>query len=206
VVYTTWEKLDVDNLCPGDLCGPFCNTSDPSCFVKYRIPKDPSDPTPGGRNLSSPSGTTDTVGSVYELYCPPNCCNTTNCERYRDIDGTPVPVGHNILLVFGGIGLRNVTVNGNSLYNSCGQDNINSASSVYDSSVTQSCGIQLLNEIWEYDINDNTWNYFEPTYQPTTSAYSFPYPRHSHASVLVHMAVYDPTLNLLRFQFQLQTA
>ena len=84
--------------------------------MEYRIPKDPDDKTQGGRSLPGPSGTTDPALLLSSEYCPPGCCGTHNCERYRDIIGEPVPENHEILLVFGGAALRNVSVNNQSLY------------------------------------------------------------------------------------------
>lgn len=194
VIYKTWNKTDIDNLCPGFECGPFCNTTDPSCYVEYAIPKSISDVTLGGRDLLTPSGTTDSDGMLNETYCPPNCCQSENCRRYRDIEGSPVPENHEILLVFGGSVLRNVTVNGVSLFNFCNPDTVTQAEALYGLALSQSCGVELHNEIWRYDITDNTWTYVEPTYPPTLANYSFPFPRHSHAAVLVEVIRYDPSV------------
>lgn len=196
IIYKTWQKADVDNLCPEDSCGPFCNSTDPSCFIDYRIPKSPEDNTLGGRSLPSASGTTDQVGYMNETYCPPNCCTDSNCRRYRDITGEPVPINHEIFLVFGGTALRNVTVDGKSLFNNCNLESIKTARLYYPLEVSESCGIENLNEIWRYDIEDNKWTYIEPTYPPYLANYSFPFPRHSHAAVLVEMTSFEDSLNL----------
>ena len=168
--------------------------------MNYSIPKDPSDNTLGGRRLSAPFGTTDAAGGLNDSYCPPGCCATTNCERYRDIEGHPVPINHEILLVFGGTSLRNLTVHGVDLFNNCNKDNIVAAEAIYGLEVTQSCGTELLNEIWRYDITSNEWSYIEPTYTPTVANYSFPFPRHSHAAVLVELKNYDPTVGVFVIQ------
>ena len=196
IVYSSWGAEEINNLCPGNECGPFCNTTSASCFVAYEIPKDPSDPTPGGRSLPNATGTTDAAGGLNETYCPPNCCATENCLRYRDINGYPVPASHEILMVFGGTALRNVSVNGESLYNFCQKDTMTAAADTYGLDVSQSCGFELENEVWRYDITNNSWTYLQPTYPPTIANFSFPFPRHSHAAVLVEVQRYDPTVGV----------
>ena len=197
VLYRTWDQADINNLCPGDSCGPFCNTTDPNCFIPFKIPKSSTDSTPGGRDLPLAGGSTDQVGYLNDSFCPPNCCNTENCKRYRDINGLPVPTNQEILLVFGGTALRNVSLNGTLLFNDCTEDNIKLARQNYPLEVTESCGIEILNEIWRYDIKNDSWNYLQPTYNPSNSNYSFPYPRHSHRAVLVEQLVYDTLVNTM---------
>jgi hypothetical protein len=143
--------------------------------------------------LAVASDSTTPVSNLSSSFCPPDCCDTVNCMRYRDIDGYTVPVSHEILLTFGGAGLRNVTVNDSLLFNDCSAETILEADSDFPLFVTQSCGLEFLNELWRYDINADTWSYLEPTYPPYQANYSFPFPRHSHAAVLVQLVRWEPS-------------
>lgn len=150
--------------------------------------------------MPNATGTTDRIGFLNESYCPPTCCMSENCKRFRDIEGEPVPVSHEILLVFGGTALRNVQVNGTLLFDDCSENNLKLARAQYRLEVSESCGVELLNEIWRYDLQSNTWSYVEPTYPPNTANYSFPFPRHSHRSVLIELTVLDEYVNTYTYK------
>jgi hypothetical protein len=89
----------MNNLCPGNGCGPFCYTNDASCFVSNRNPSDGASggrgdlPIVQGSNSPLPQSNSD---------CPQNCCNTLDekCLRTKDITGLDVEVDEevNILL------------------------------------------------------------------------------------------------------------
>jgi hypothetical protein len=130
VIYKTWVAADLNNLCPGNGCGPFCGTSDASCFVNNR---NPSDGTAGGRgdlpvvqgaNSPLPQSNSD---------CPQNCCNVLDekCLRTKDITGLDVEIEeevfilYQIMLVFGGITYRKKTnSDGTFMFNNCVQSHI----------------------------------------------------------------------------------
>lgn len=124
-----------------------CDSTDADCFVEFRDPKSPDDLTQGGRDLPDPSGSSDASATIYESDCPDDCCSSENCLRKRDILGYLVYPNQENLIIFGGVSLRNVAVDGELLYNSC-TENIEKALELgYTVNFVEPCGQQLLNEI-----------------------------------------------------------
>ena len=67
-------------MCPGDLCGPYCDSSAPECYIMTvneagdTVPLDPTDGTLGGRgDLNPPGGSTDGL-TIADIDCPDECC------------------------------------------------------------------------------------------------------------------------------------
>ena len=67
----------------------------------------PTDGTLGGRgDLPNPSGSSDTVFDYTDADCPPECCVDENCYWLRDHTGFEVLPDEEIMLVFGGMVIR----------------------------------------------------------------------------------------------------
>lgn len=169
-----------------------CDSTDADCFVEFRDPKSPDDLTQGGRDLPDPSGSSDASATIYESDCPDDCCSSENCLRKRDILGYLVYPNQENLIIFGGVSLRNVAVDGELLYNSC-TENIEKALELgYTVNFVEPCGQQLLNEIWRYNIDQDVWEYLKPTTNKRkTDTYSSPYPRFGHSAAYIETKQLD---------------
>lgn len=158
-----------------------------------RLPKAADDSTLGGRNLPNPSGEKEPAGTIYQNYCPDICCLTENCKRGRDMLGEEVPIDREYMIIFGGLALRNVTVDGEQLYNNCNDiKKAEALSQGYSLDFVAGCGSELLNELWRYDILSDTWTYLKPsTNRLLYSSYQAPYPRHSHSAIYTELITQD---------------
>lgn len=75
IVYKTYSTADMNNMCPGNYCGPYCNTTSSSCYVNNL---DPTDGTAGGRgDLPTPGGLTTGLNAS-DTSCPDLCCSDIN--------------------------------------------------------------------------------------------------------------------------------
>ena len=143
--------------------------------------------------MPEPEGSPNPVGTVYDDYCPYGCCESENCKRSHDVLGEIVNPQEDYMLVFGGIALRNVTVDGEYLYNNCTKENkLKAQDSGVSLDFVSSCGTVLLNEIWRFNIHTKEWSYVKPTYNKfIDTTYNFPYPRYGHGAVYAEIVAKD---------------
>jgi len=103
-------------MCPQDLCGPLCLTSNSTCNgtnnydPKFRLPYE------GEKlfNFTSPESP----------ICPKKCCADTNeyCFRTYDSSGNEINQDNEMMLIFGGISELDVKINNQKVLDDC--DNI----------------------------------------------------------------------------------
>ncbi len=118
--------------------------------------RNPTDGTAGGRgNLPTPGGKFTGLDPT-SSDCPDSCCSTVNENCFRTLDNTgySVDIEEEIMLVFGGMTYRNLSVNGSLLYETCESANLTNsglAASYF------SCGEELLNDLWRYHISKSVF-------------------------------------------------
>lgn len=143
--------------------------------------------------LPNATGVKEAAGTIKQNFCPDTCCLTENCKRGRDMLGELVPVNKEYILIFGGLALRNVTVDGTQLYNLCNDDTKAKALEYgYSLDFVTGCGTELMNELWRYDISSDSWSYLKPsTNRLLYQSYKVPYPRSSHSAIYVETTTQD---------------
>eukprot|EP00744_Colponema_vietnamica_P007828 GILI01011224.1.p1 GENE.GILI01011224.1~~GILI01011224.1.p1 ORF type:complete len:932 (-),score=126.28 GILI01011224.1:811-3606(-) len=186
VVYWTWTEDDVNNLCPGYQCGPFCNTTDVSCWVD-RYPRLPADEMAGGRrDLPAPTGDDDVFYESWSHNCPSECCNAEeNCFRLRDNFGQVVIPDEEVLLMYGGKAAQQRLYNGEMVYITC--------PSSYDERDidVHSCGEQVVSEIWRYFPTRDVWDLIKLDYhRQMYEEFYMPSPRYGHSAAVVKTTEY----------------
>ena len=186
VMYRTWSLNDANILCPNLKCGPICTISNENCTSSVK------------RTVPDPDGKPDAIGTVYDTFCPEVCCETENCMRTRDALGEQVRFEEDVMLVFGGRAFRNVTVNGTPLFNNCtsiphiDDNRARALDQKNKAAYVNSCGMELLNELWRYSVQSKSWTYLKPTVNRlVASSYAAPYPRYGQASVMVEVNSLD---------------
>jgi len=186
VIYTTWSQAHANMLCLDTHCGPLCKQTSSNCTSEIK------------RAGQNPEGDTSALGSVKDSFCPETCCATENCRRLRDALGEVVPFDDEVMLVFGGRAFRNVSVYNAKLFNNCTsklhteENRARALEQSVSSAYVNSCGMELLNELWRYSVHSNSWTYLKPTINRLlASKYSAPAPRYAHTSVLVQISGLD---------------
>ena len=172
-------------MCPGDYCGPYCYTQSTECQSKTTYPGYPLPrPDEGLYNFYGPSSES----------CPNQCCDVSNEYCYRTVNnaGNIVETNNEIMLVFGGLATNNIKVDSDgTIVSNCSLpeslvDSLNST----DQELTalyllNNCGYEMVNELWEYNINNDSWAYVKPFIDNVLTTQQKPYPRYGHASVYI---------------------
>lgn len=139
-------------MCPGNQCGPYCNTTSTDCYIMDKndqgtlVARDPTDGTAGGRGDLPDAGGLSTGLDISSEDCPDKCCSdpNENCFRIRDSVGQIVEVDEEVMLVFGGKTIREKRdTNNNLLYDVCEDHPSDSRPDKW-----KSCGEELMNELW----------------------------------------------------------
>ena len=106
------------------------------------------------------------------------------------------------MLIFGGISLINITINDgnkdeilNEIYSNCTlheyfNDKLTSPEmKLIGEYIANNCGNEVLNELWEYNINKHTWNYIQPIIDITLpqQQQQKPNPRYAHSSIYIEI-------------------
>ena len=185
IVYTTYTQNEANQMCPDDYCGPYCYSRSPECQIQSIYPGYPV-PKPNEGLFSFEGPVSDN--------CPDKCCESTNEYCYRAVNnaGNLVEPENEIMLVFGGLTTNNIQIETNqSILSNCSipesifksLNTTNAELSAYY--LLNNCGYEMLNEIWEYNINKNTWHYVKPFIDNVITTQQKPYPRYGHASVYI---------------------
>ena len=194
ITYHTYSQQEANELCPDNYCGPFCNYTSDSC------------------NSTTPYPDYPTV-TIFELInfvgplsnnCPAECCLKTNEYCYRLINnaGNEVYPDQEIMLVFGGLVLNKVKfeINGveqdvmegcNNIIegvNSMGLNDLSTEENFNLLYLINNCGYEMSNDIWEYNINKDSWTFVKPYIESTTTTQQKPYPRYGHSAVYVEIS------------------
>lgn len=176
-------------MCYGYKCGPICDKSDPSCFTGY-----------SGDNEVYNLGLKDFVGPD-SPNCPNKCCseNDEYCFRMYDNTGNQIEYDKEMMLVFGGISQNQVILNNQNIAKDCNIDISNEFKQKYTEkelldiiSLMNNCGIEILNELWSYNISKDKWTYIKPYVDIFNKLEQKPKPRYGHASVYIELL--DTTL------------
>ena len=161
------------------------------------IPLQPSDGTVlGGRgDLPAPGGLTDSFDNTH-YDCPDNCCEVENenCYRTRDVTGYEIEPDEEIMLVFGGMTVRNKTdADGNLLFDTCETDGETMESRTPG---LRTCGQEFLNELWRYHIKRDVWTPIKPDYNRLEySSFIQPVARYEHSAAYVEVTSQDSSTN-----------
>ena len=170
ISYSTYTKAQAEAMCNDS------NTCDPYCLTHSNIT------------------------------CPTKCCNIASspeqCTSILNNAGVHVEPDEDIMLVFGGISLFNITINETNkdeilkqIYTNCTlhsyfNDKLTTPETQHIGNyIANNCGNEVLNEIWEYNINKHTWNYIQPIIDDTLpqQQQQKPYPRYAHSSIYIEI-------------------
>ena len=192
IYYKTYSQSESNDMCPHNLCGPFCYSESENCSITYEYPGYPI-PEENG-NLS------DFIGPS-SSNCPNSCCNSSNeyCIRLINNAGIETYPDHEIMLIFGGLVLNNINLtiddNNYNVNTDCERvlnyiNNLNLTDYSSDTYLNvlyliNNCGYEMTNELWIYNINLNKWNYLKPYVNMESNVQQKPYPRFGHSMVYV---------------------
>ena len=188
VTYRTYSQEEANELCPSNSCGPFCDSTSDNCLSKRDYPGYPLPDKLELKNYNPPSSSR----------CPGECCLSDDEYCYRLINnaGNEVYPEQEMMLVFGGLVLnkikfelneteKDVVNNCNEIFESLEAMNLNFSNEenlnlLY---LINNCGYDLTNEIWEYNIEKDSWKFIKPYIESTKSTQQKPYPRIGHSAV-----------------------
>ena len=202
ITYKTYSQQEANELCPSNYCGPFCNYTSENCLSKknysnYLIPH-----LFELINFTSPSSPG----------CPPHCCSINDefCYRLINNAGNEIFPDQEKMIIFGGLVLnkikfeinnkeKNILLNCEEIIE--GLENIISGNLTYDENINLSylinnCGYDLTNELWEYNIQNDSWLYLKPEIDINNNIQQKPYPRYGHAGIYIEKI--DEELNFTR--------
>jgi hypothetical protein len=174
-------------MCPGNLCGPLCQSRQSECFVSENSAK--NFPLPklneGLNNFYGPTNDT----------CPSDCCDKNNEFCFRIYANTGYPISHDEeeMLVFGGLAQNEVTFNETNIADQCDfkKDYLlpsNFVDAMNTLFLINNCGYEIMNEIWAYNINKDEWRYIKPYVDSSLlTIQQKPTSRYGHASVYVEL-------------------
>lgn len=135
--------------------------------------------------------------------CPPECCYKTDeyCMRLYGNTGYEVGVDEEYMLVFGGQTQNEVIIDdkGTNIADNCtiDLDDILSQSQTVKQSLnvmflTMSCGMELLNELYQYNIKKDEWKIIKPYIDETQqTTQQKPFARYGHSSVFIETVESD---------------
>ena len=131
--------------------------------------------------------------------CPVDCCysNDEYCYRLINNAGNEVYPDQEIMLVFGGLVLnkvkfelnneeKNVFLNCDKIiegFESMKAIKLTSEENLNLLYLINNCGYDLTNELWEYNIQNDSWKYVKPYVEANKGTQQKPYPRYGHAGV-----------------------
>ena len=192
ITYKTYSQEEANELCPSNYCGPFCNYTSDNCTSKGIYPNYPIPTIFELRNYEPPSSPN----------CPAECCfsNDEYCYRLINNAGNEVYPDQEIMLVFGGLVLNKVKFElnneENNVFLNCdkiieGLESMNISNKLSSEEnlnllyLINNCGYDLTNELWEYNIQNDSWKYVKPYVESNKGTQQKPYPRYGHAGVYI---------------------
>ena len=175
IIYKTYSQKEANELCPSNFCGPFCNYTSDNCLSN----------------------------KTYQ-----------NCEGddeyyYRFINnaGNVILPDQEIMLVFGGLTLNKVKFELNNIEKNVvlnceeiipGLEQMTSEALTNEENINllyliNNCGYEITNDLWEYNIQNDSWNYLKPHIEANSTNNSSlmqqkPYPRYGHSAVYIEIA------------------
>ncbi len=202
VFYRTYSQKEANELCPSNYCGPFCNYTSDNCLSNNIYQNFPT-PTILELQHYNPPSNDD---------CPNNCCkeNDEYCYRLINNCGNEILPDHDIILIFGGLTLNKVkfeldNIEKNVLLNCeeiiSGLEQMTSEVLISDENINllyliNNCGYEMTNELWEYNIQKDSWKYLKPYIDNNNLSQQKPYPRYGHSSVYIE--ILDNNTNFIR--------
>jgi hypothetical protein len=128
--------------------------------------------------------------------CPNQCCSPGDeyCFRMYDNTGNKIEVDQEVMLVFGGVTQNQVVIYDQNIARNCSVDisdefkNKRSEKELLDIiSLMNNCGLEILNELWNYNIGKDSWTYIKPYVDIRNNLEQKPKPRLGHVSVYVEL-------------------
>ena len=170
ILFLTWNKTNMDNLCESVQCGPYCNTTNASCQVlNGTTPQYPSSFLPITNENFTYSATK----------CAKECCGSDFCYRSINKNGDLLEVpSEEVLLIFGGKVLASSANN----------------QSCYWSFPIINCDELLDNDLWFFFIQKQKWSKIEVGPNPSGNTFA-PSKRYGHKSVLIHRNLFEEDSN-----------
>ena len=191
ITYKTYSQQEANELCPSNYCGPFCNYTSDDCISINSYPNYPIPTIFELQNYHPPSS----------IYCPPECCSSNDEYCYRLINnaGNEIYPDQEIMLVFGGLVLnkvkfefynieKNVVLNCDEIIEGLESMSIGQLSDEENLNLLyliNNCGYDMTNELWEYNIKNDSWKYIKPYIESNKGTQQKPYPRYGHAGVYI---------------------
>ena len=199
ITYKTYSLEEANELCPLNYCGPFCNYTSDNCRSNQAYLNLPNVTNFELNNFKSPSSSS----------CPEDCCSSDNefCYRLINNAGNEIFPGQEIMLIFGGLTLNKVKFKQDdiekNIFLNCEEiiaglnisllTNKKKKNLLY---LINNCGYEMSNELWEYNIRNDSWKYLKPYVDKNIMNQQKPYPRYGHAGVYVE--IMDTEINFLR--------
>ena len=203
IAYMTYSQEEANELCPLYGCGPFCNYTSENCLSKKNYSNLPNLTIFELDDFNPPSSSR----------CPEDCCSLNNefCYRLMNNAGNEIFPDQEIMLIFGGLTLNKVKYKENDIEKNillnC-EEIISDLESISTLNLTNeeninllylinNCGYEMTNELWEYNIKNDSWNYLKPYVDINNNlTQQKPYPRYGHAGVYVE--IMDREIHFLR--------
>ena len=183
IIYKTYSQKEANELCPSNFCGPFCNYTSDNCISN----------------------------KAYQHFEG----NDEYFYRLINNAGNEILPDQEIMLVFGGLTLNKVkfelnNIKKNVLLNceeiKLGLEQMTSRALSNEENINllyliNNCGYEITNELWEYNIQNDSWNYLKPyidtnSTNNSSSLLQKPYPRYGHSAVYIEIT--DKHANFLR--------
>ena len=174
IIYKTYSQKEANELCPSNFCGPFCNYTSDNCISNKTY-----------QNFEGND----------EFY-------------YRLINnaGNEILPDQEIMLVFGGLTLNKIKFKLNNIEKNVvlnceeiilGLEQMASEALKNEENINllyliNNCGYEITNDLWEYNIENDSWNYLKPYIDTNSTNNSSllqqkPYPRYGHSAVYIEI-------------------
>ena len=203
ITYITYSQEEANELCPSNYCGPFCNYTSDNCLSKKNYSNFQNITNYELANFTPPSSP----------QCPEDCCSPDDefCYHLINNAGNEIFPDQEMMLIFGGLTLNKVKykvddIEKNILLNCeeiiSGLENISTLNLTNEENINllyliNNCGYEMTNELWEYNIKNDSWKYLKPYVDINDSlTQQKPYPRYGHAGVYVE--IIDKEIHFLR--------
>lgn len=124
--------------------------------------------------------------SLMKAACPSDCCYDRRlCMRVNDVLGYEVPFSSEMMLIFGGKTYQHIKdpADGRLIYHKCERISKTKLKKEW-----LSCGEQIVDDLWRYDIASGKWEYLKPDSAidaDTGLPVGYPMARYGHAVAVV---------------------
>lgn len=169
LTFTTYSQEEANRICQNENeCGPYCREVNIKCNLTSGLTRFKDYP------ILNENEKLEGILNSNNTNCPPNCCSTNNeyCLRTYDVSGRFVTPSEELLIFFGGTTQINIEFEDFSDTNDCSKFDLLKEENLYPKEKLNSlfminnCGLQIMNDIWIYQIAKDEWYYLKPHIDP----------------------------------------